>query len=145
MKTLLFINACIRGRQSRTWRIAAPLIEKLRTRYHVETIDVCALGWTAVGPDEFRDRGEGIFRHDVLNFAQMTAAADRIVIAAPFWDMSFPAALKVFLSRSPCPAIRSTTEQPGASDGAGVKKSYTSRRGAWISGPGILWSRRSPI
>ena len=103
MKTLLFINACIRGRQSRTWRIAAPLIEKLRTRYHVETIDVCALGWTAVGPDAFRDRGEGIFRHDVLNFAQMTAAADRIVIAAPFWDMSFPAALKVFFEQISLP------------------------------------------
>lgn len=28
--------------------------------------------------------------------ARRLAAADRIVIAAPFWDMSFPAALKVF-------------------------------------------------
>ena len=145
MKTLLFINACIRGGQSRTWRIAAPLIEKLRTRYHVETIDICALDWTAVGPDAFRDRGEGIFRHDVLNYARMTAAADRIVIAAPFWDMSFPAALKVFFEQISLPGYTFDDGRPGASDGAGVKKSYTSRRGAWISGPGILWNRRYPI
>lgn len=30
------------------------------------------------------------------DMARRLAAADRIVIAAPFWDMSFPAALKVF-------------------------------------------------
>ena len=29
--------------------------------------------------------------------ARRIAAADRLVIAAPFWDMSFPAVLKVFI------------------------------------------------
>ena len=103
MKTLLFINACIRDKQSRTYRIAAPLIRKLRTRYHVQTIDVYSLKWAAIGIRQFCDREQGIFQHDVLKYAEMTAAADRIVIAAPFWDMSFPAVLKVFFEQISLP------------------------------------------
>ena len=32
-----------------------------------------------------------------MSIAGKVASADRIVIAAPFWDMSFPSVLKVFL------------------------------------------------
>ena len=31
--------------------------------------------------------------------ARQFAAADKLVIAAPFWDMSFPAILKIYLER----------------------------------------------
>ena len=31
-----------------------------------------------------------------MKLAKTIAAADRLVVAAPFWDMSFPAALKAF-------------------------------------------------
>lgn len=58
MKKLLFVNACIRGEDSRTWRIAAPLIEKLRETYEVQTIDVNALQWQAVRAEEFQARGQ---------------------------------------------------------------------------------------
>ena len=67
MKKLIFIDACMRA-GSRTKRIARPIIAELGKRYSVETVDL----------------------------AKRIAAADRIVIAAPFWDMSFPSALKVF-------------------------------------------------
>ena len=39
MKNLIYINACMRA-GSRTQRIAAPIIEELRKRYNVETIDL---------------------------------------------------------------------------------------------------------
>ena len=42
------------------------------------------------------DRNQGIVPEDHVDLAKRIAAADRIVIAAPFWDMSFPSALKVF-------------------------------------------------
>lgn len=39
MKNLIYINACMRT-GSRTQRIATPIIEELRKRYNVETIDL---------------------------------------------------------------------------------------------------------
>lgn len=34
---------------------------------------------------------------EMFRYARQFAAADRIVIAAPLWDLSFPAQLKVYL------------------------------------------------
>ena len=39
MKNLIYINACMRA-SSRTQRIATPIIEELRKRYKVETVDL---------------------------------------------------------------------------------------------------------
>lgn len=44
-------------------------------------------------------RTAGNISNEILNIAEETAAADRIVIAAPFWDMSFPAALKTLIEQ----------------------------------------------
>lgn len=41
-------------------------------------------------------RVNGVIEPEVMSWAEKVRDADRIVIAAPFWDMSFPAALKVF-------------------------------------------------
>ena len=43
------------------------------------------------------DRDSGIVPEEYAEMARRIAAADRIVIAAPFWDMSFPSELKVFI------------------------------------------------
>ena len=42
------------------------------------------------------DRNQGIVPPEHVALAKKILAADRIVIAAPFWDMSFPSAWKVF-------------------------------------------------
>ena len=42
------------------------------------------------------DRNQGVVPAEHVDLAMRLASADRIVIAAPFWDMSFPSALKVF-------------------------------------------------
>ena len=47
--------------------------------------------------DILNDRANGIVPEEYVEMAKKLAAADRLVIAAPFWDMSFPSALKVFL------------------------------------------------
>lgn len=39
----------------------------------------------------------GNYDSQSLSWAKMIRDTDRIVIAAPFWDMSYPAALKNFL------------------------------------------------
>lgn len=95
MKKLIYINACMRA-DSRTRRIASPIIDELSKRYSVETVDLTKNMYPVVDNLTLEDRKQGIVPPEHAALAKKIAAADRIVIAAPFWDMSFPSALKVF-------------------------------------------------
>lgn len=97
MKKLLYIDACIRDENSKTKRIASPIIEELKNRYDVEELVLNDLDLFIVGKDEQIKRTNGVVSDKVLSWAYKVRDADRIVIAAPFWDMSIPAALKVFI------------------------------------------------
>jgi len=94
---LLVIDACVREKDSRTLRIATPIVEELKGRYDVLEMHLPQMQMDYLDPKMFAQRGEG----DVPNWAELAARrvaeADRIVIVTPFWDMSFPAALKVFV------------------------------------------------
>lgn len=95
MKKLIHINACMRA-GSRTRRIASPIIAELSKRYSVETVDLTGNLYPVVDNYTLEDRNQSIVPQEHVSLAKKIAAADRIVIAAPFWDMSFPSALKVF-------------------------------------------------
>ena len=95
MKKLIFIDACMRA-GSRTKRIARPIIEELGKRYSVETIDLTKNIYPVADNCTLEDRNQGVVPEEHVAIAKKLAAAERIVIAAPFWDMSFPSALKVF-------------------------------------------------
>lgn len=97
MKKLLYIDACIRNGESRTKRIATPIIEALKERYDVDTLTLNELPLEVVKEELITKRNAGDIDPVVMSWAEMVRDADRIVIAAPFWDMSIPAALKVFL------------------------------------------------
>lgn len=96
MKKLLYIDACIRNAESRTKRIATPIVEVLKERYEVETFCLNEMELEIVKEDLIRRRNNGRIDPVVMGWAEKVRDADRIVIAAPFWDMSFPAALKNF-------------------------------------------------
>ncbi len=95
MKNLIYINACMRA-GSRTGRIASAIIKELGRKYEVETIDLTQNLYPIADNTTLEDRNKGIVPEEHVVLARKIAAADRIVIAAPFWDMSFPSALKVF-------------------------------------------------
>ena len=95
MKKVIFIDACMRA-GSRTRRIASPIIAELGKRYSVETVDLTKNIYPVADNYTLEDRNQGIIPAEHVDLAKRIAAADRIVIAAPFWDMSFPSALKVF-------------------------------------------------
>ena len=97
MEKLLYIDSCIREEVSRTKKIATPIINKLKERYNVETLVINELNLTIVKKDLVNKRTNGIIDPEVLSWADKVSKADRIVIAAPFWDMSIPAALKSFI------------------------------------------------
>lgn len=97
MKKLLYIDSCIRDENSRTKRIATPIIEKLSERYFVETIVLNDISLPVIQKEENTRRNNGIISEDALEWACKIRDADRIVISAPFWDMGIPSALKTFL------------------------------------------------
>ena len=97
MKKLLYIDACIRDELSRTKKIAAPIVEALKEKYDVQTIVINDLELSVVQKDLILKRTGGVIDPMVMSWAESVRDADRIVIAAPFWDMSIPAALKNFL------------------------------------------------
>ena len=95
MEKLVIIDSCMRA-ESRTRRILNAAREVLSTRYDIEIIDVNAAGLLPLTPEGLEERTTGIVPEQTLSLAKTIAAADRLVVAAPFWDMSFPATLKAF-------------------------------------------------
>ena len=95
MKKLMVIDCCMRE-GSRTERILNPVVEALSSRYDIERIKVEDLHLTAVDSRVLEERASGYVPEEIVALSRRLASASRIVIAAPFWDMSFPAALKVF-------------------------------------------------
>ena len=86
MKSLVFIDACMRGKESRTRRIAEPIIDKLSERYEIIKYDLNQLPLTIVQEDLIQKRAHGDYDSMSLSWAETIRDADRIVIAAPFWD-----------------------------------------------------------
>lgn len=93
---ILYIDACIRDELSRTKKIATPIINKLKEKHEVETLTLNELNLQIVDKALITKRNNKEIDDEVLSWGHKVASADKIVIAAPFWDMSFPAALKNF-------------------------------------------------
>ena len=95
MDKLIVIDSCMR-QDSRTKVILEAALDELISRYEIEIIDVNALALPPVTPQTLRERTAGYVPEQTLTLARKIASADRLVIAAPFWDMSFPSVLKAF-------------------------------------------------
>ena len=105
MKRLVYINACIRGKESRTGKLTGELLKVLGERYEIDEINISNMNLCCITSDEFKKRTqEGLPEEDV-KYGNIIANADRIVVAAPFWDMSFPAVLKVFIEHMCAPGL----------------------------------------
>ena len=95
---VLLINACARP-GSRTLPLAKKAAEKLSS--DVQTLDLYAEGLAPLSNTELEKRNSFIAENDysdeMFRFAKQFKNADSIVIAAPYWDMSFPAALKCYI------------------------------------------------
>jgi len=96
----LFINACVRE-GSRTKRLADYLLKKLEGP--VAEVRVGELRFPKADQAflECRDAliGKGDFADPLFDPARQFAAADAVVVAAPYWDLSFPAALKQYFEQ----------------------------------------------
>ena len=95
---VLFINACVR-KESRSKKLADAVLEKLGDP--AEEVCVHDIEYPVTDEDFLVHRDalidQGAFDHPLFALAKQFALADRIVIAAPYWDLSFPAALKQYI------------------------------------------------
>lgn len=97
---ILHIDATVRS-NSRTAILAEHLLNKLSGE--ISRVRLCETPFPAV--DEaflsVRDRAcmTRDFSGDIFAPAKQFAAADLIVVAAPFWDLSFPSALKQYFEQ----------------------------------------------
>ncbi len=103
MDKVLFINACIRP-ESRTLILAKHLLSKF-----TDSVDEVNLEAECISPlntETLKLRQELLaterFDHPMLRYARQFRDADVIVIAAPYYDLSFPSALKNYLEAICC-------------------------------------------
>lgn len=97
MEKLLYIDACIRDEDSRTKKIANEVIKELKKKYDITTLVINELPLEIINKERLKTRFNGYISKEVITWANLIKNANRIVISAPFWDMSIPAALKVFI------------------------------------------------
>ena len=97
---ILFVNACVR-KESRTRKLAEKLLVKLEHPY--EEISLEGIAFPTVDECYLNERDrlilKGDFQNPMFELARQFSEAETIVIAAPFWDLSFPAMLKQYLEQ----------------------------------------------
>lgn len=105
MKKLLFIDACVNRGISRTEQLAQTLLKEMNQNgeYEIETLNLEDEDLKLFTGKESALRESltraGNFEGPLFTYAKQFAAADRIVVAAPYWDFSFPARMKCYLEQ----------------------------------------------
>lgn len=101
---ILFVNACVRGEESNTLKLCKVALEEWKQRYpeaQFSEVNLEQIRPQALYPEDIKRRDD--FRHagtlsdPMFDFAHQFAKADKILIGAPYWDLSFPAVLKIYL------------------------------------------------
>ncbi|MBR4283921.1 MAG: NAD(P)H-dependent oxidoreductase [Anaerotignum sp.] len=119
MKKVLFVDCCIRRDHSRSKQLADFFLGELQKKgeYEIETLCLMDENLSYFSEGFFLQReallAEGKLDHPRFRYAHQFAEADKIVIAAPFWDLSFPALLKVYIENLCVDGITFHTDEHG--------------------------------
>lgn len=96
--TTLFVNACMRGDESRTLVLCR---EYLEGKEDVVEVNLAELDLKPFNAEMVANRTEKqkaqAWDDPIFKLAHQFAAADEIVVGAPYWDLSFPSALKIYM------------------------------------------------
>lgn len=103
MENILLVNSCIKGREeSRTYELATFFINKYvhgRKDVNIKEIAVNELNIKPFTKEMIAERDDEVKEKKtdkLIKLAKEFAQYDTIVIAAPYWDMMFPSALKIY-------------------------------------------------
>lgn len=126
MSEILFINACVRE-NSRTLELAKRVLSKLSGE--ISEVNLCDTKLYPLDSQSLEKRNKACFKKDFsdssFDLAKQFAKADCIVIAAPYWDLMFPAVLKTYLENISVSGITFYYSQQGMPIGlCNAKKLY---------------------
>ena len=110
MKTILFVNSCLNQESSRPQRLADAVLDKMLEeaaaageQAQVEELSLVDAGIEGLDEETLAFRSERSaakdFTHELFAPARQFREADEVVIAAPYWDLSFPAMLKAYIEQ----------------------------------------------
>lgn len=104
MRTILYIDACLkRETHSRTERLAQAYLKTQAGENAIQTVILEETVMHPLSEERLSFRENAIDHNDFsdpsFELAKLFSEADELVIAAPYWDLSFPASLKVYLEQ----------------------------------------------
>ena len=123
---ILLINACVRE-ESRTLLLAKKMLSKLSgemTEVELQSIALSPLDRNTLALRE-KLVHEQAWAHPMFDLAREFALADHIVIAAPYWDLGFPALLKIYLEAVTVAGITFAYSEEGRPIGLCAAKKLT--------------------
>lgn len=111
---ILYVNACTRP-CSRTHELAKHLLDSLCGE--ITQLDLYKSDLVPLDNNELEKRTENIKANNLscpeFEYARQFACADTIVVAAPFWDLSFPSILKLYIENITVSGITFEYSQEG--------------------------------
>lgn len=102
---LLFIDGCISNHNPSRTRILCDyyLQQCERLGWKIQRVDLAALSLQPFNGHTLAERGQAImeqrFEEQSICLSRQFQQADRIVIGAPYWDLSFPAAVRTYIEQ----------------------------------------------
>ncbi len=117
MRKALIVDCCLRGRESRTAKLLSAFVDALPADVEAETLVLEEEALSCLTGAHFMQRQRlldaGALDHPRFRYARQFAAADLVCVAAPFWDLSFPALLKVYIEQVSVDGITFTAREDG--------------------------------
>lgn len=106
MSKILFVNACVREEQSRTLQLARAFLESYARRHPGDVITERNLMRERLEPlypetlaQQAALEQAGKLDAPMFALAREFVSAHKLILAAPFWELSFPAILRIYLER----------------------------------------------
>lgn len=116
MRKVLYVDVCIRE-TSRTQTLAQSLLEEAPDNVGIIHLKLDELNLEPLMNEAFLEREKLLeandLNHERFRYAHQIANVDDIIIAAPFWDLSFPSLLKIYIENCAVDGITFTSTENG--------------------------------
>lgn len=129
-KTVLVIDACVRREESRTRQLLERALKTLKEEHpdwKFEILNLMEMDLKYWKTDTLKARdallAQKKYDDPVFDLGNQFREADGILVAAPFWDLSIPAVLKVYIEN---------VSADGVTFGSGENGLYGLCKGQWL-------------
>lgn len=126
---VLFVNACVRGKDSRTDQLCRDYISKLPQGVEVIEVNLDKEGIRPLDKESLQKRDKLLasknFEDPMFDYAKQMMDAEHIIIGAPYWDLSFPALLKIYFEQCSVTGLTYIYNEKGIPEGQCKAKSLS--------------------